>query len=215
MIKAVLWDLDGTVLDTTELIMGAYRYAFEKNRMGDISKDEALSNFGKPLIDVMPKFDADRADELIDSYLEYAEKKHDELVRPFPGIVDALANIARRGFEQAIVTSKTEQFSRHGLELFGLAGYFKTIIGVESTKAHKPAPAPALEGLNRLKVAPDEAIFIGDSQVDRLCAKAAGIPFVFALWGPNPKAVNRSDADYSIADPRDVLNIVPRKGPRI
>jgi pyrophosphatase PpaX len=215
LIKAVLWDLDGTILDTTELIFGSYRYALKKILSIEVSDVEMLSNFGEPLINVMSKYSTDRMDDLIESYREFNLKYHDDFVAPFPGIVDVLANIARRGFKQAIVTSKTERLSRHGLNLFGLDGYFETIVGVESTDAHKPAPDPAIEGLKRLDVAPDEAIFIGDSRVDYLCAGGANVPFVFALWGPNPGAIDRNKADFAIEDPRDVLYIIPERGQRI
>jgi pyrophosphatase PpaX len=215
MIKAVLWDLDGTILDTTELILESYRYAFRKVLKAEIDEKEALANFGRTLFDAMNLYSPENAETLIECYREYNHKHHDKKIRPFPGIMDALANVRRRGFEQAVVTSKTEWLSKRGLELFALDGYIDEIIGFESTKEHKPKGDPAIEAMKRFKIKPDEAIFVGDSSADEGCAKDAGVAFVAALWGPNINFVENCEAWAKIEDPRDVLHLIPEKGPRI
>jgi len=215
MTKAVLWDLDGTILDTTELILESYRYAFSKILKREISETEAIANFGRTLADVMSGYSPEKAEVLIESYREYNHKNHDRSIRPFPGIIDALANVQRRGFKQAVVTSKTEWLSRKGLKLFDLEDYFDEIIGFESTELHKPDGAPVLEALKRLRVSPDEAIFIGDSAADAGCAQNADVRFVTVTWGPNSEFIENCNAWTRIEDPRDVLHIIPEKGPRI
>lgn len=215
MIKAVLWDLDGTILDTTELILESYRYAFRKVLKAEIGDDEAIANFGRTLSDVMNSYSPEKAEALMQSYRDYNQKHHDKKIRPFPGILDALANVRRRGFEQTVVTSKTEWLSKRGLDLFELSIYIDEVIGFESTKLHKPAGEPAIEALKRLKIQPEEALFIGDSSADAGCAKDAGVAFVAALWGPNPDFAMNCEAWAKIEDPRDVLHLIPEKGPRI
>jgi len=215
MIKAVLWDLDGTILDTTELILLSYRHAFSSVLKREISDEEALANFGEPLRAVMTRYSTERAEELMDCYRDHNHEHHDNFVEPFPGILDALANIERRGFKQVIVTSKTEWLSRRGLELFGLTKFFEEVVGFESSEEHKPAPGPAIEALRRLKILPEEAVFVGDSSADFHCASAAGIPFAFALWGPNPEALGGEVPEFTLTDPRDILHVIPPKGPRI
>jgi len=213
-IKAVIWDLDGTILDTTELILGSYRYSFRKVLDRDIADEEALGNFGITLKDIMTGYSPEKAGELIEAYREYNHAHHDELVSVFPGILDALANIHRRGFPQAVVTSKTEWLTCHGLELFGLDGFIDTIVGFESTEIHKPNPEPLLEALKKLEIEADEAIFIGDSRADVECAISAEVAFVAAMWGPNPVFMAECHAWRRIEDPRDLLLILPRKGPK-
>ncbi|MCK5833536.1 HAD-IA family hydrolase [bacterium] len=215
MIKAVLWDLDGTILDTTELILLSYRHAFATVISREIEDKESLSNFGEPLISVMTRYSPKHAEALMNAYRDHNHKHHDNYIEPFAGIIDALANIKRRGFKQAIVTSKTEWLSRRGLKLFELLGYFDEIVGFESTEEHKPLPAPALETIRRMKVLPSDVLFVGDSLADCLCAEKAGIKFVFVKWGPNPDALGEKIPDYSIDDPRDILYLLPEVGPRI
>ncbi len=215
MIKAVLWDLDGTILDTTELILGSYKFAFREVLQVEIGDEEAIANFGRTLSDVMNGYSEEKALELIESYRNYNHEKHDETIRPFPGIIDALANVQRRGFDQAVVTSKTEWLSRRGLGLFDLDGYIDEIVGYESTELHKPNGDPIEEALRRLKLAPEEAVFIGDSEADVSCSANAGVKFVTALWGPNPDFMRECKSWMKIEDPRDILHLIPEKGPRI
>jgi len=215
MIKVVLWDLDGTILDTTDLILASYKHAFEKVFGRLIDDKEALANFGRTLKDVMFTYSKEKGEELIEAYRDFNHKRHDGMIRPYPGILDALANVKRRGFGQAVVTSKTEWLAKRGLELFGLQGHIDDIIGFESTNLHKPNPDPILEALKRLKIEPEEAIFVGDSAADEGCAKAAGVPFVSALWGPNPEFAAAADSWQKIVDPRDILHLIQKRGPRI
>lgn len=215
MIKAVLWDLDGTILDTTELILGSYKFAFKEILRVEIGDEEAISNFGRTLSDVMSGYSEDKAEQLIECYRDYNHRMHDDMIHPFPGIIDALANVKRRGFDQAVVTSKTEWLTKRGLELFDLKEYFDEIVGYESTELHKPESAPIEEALKRLKWDSDDAIFVGDSAADIGCADNAGVKFVAALWGPNTELMLSCESWKKIEDPRDILHIIPEKGPRI
>lgn len=215
MIDAVLWDLDGTILNTTRLILGSYRFAFERILGLEIEDEEALRNFGRPLAEVMREFSEDRCEELIDAYREFNHAEHDAAIVPYAGILDALANIKRRGLLQALVTSKTEWLAKKGLEIFELDGYFTTIVGLESTDKHKPKPEPVLKALERLDIPAERAIFVGDSIVDSLCAYGAGVRFAHARWGPIHDGNSDLRADWKIDDPRDILYLLPKKSETI
>ena len=209
MIRCVLWDNDGTILDTTELILESYIRAIEGVLGIEATAEEALAQFGKPLRDVMELYSVERAEELMDAYRDHNHEFHDEMIRPFPGILDALANVRRRGLAQGVVTSKTEWLTRQGLELFGLEGYIQELVGFESTEGHKPGPEPVLEALKRLDIDNGEALFIGDSEADAFCAQNAGVDFAFARWGPNPNLAEELPARWIFDDPRDVLRVIP------
>jgi len=213
MIEALLWDLDGTILDTSDLIFNSYRFAFEKILKKNVSDDETLQHFGKPLEHVMISYSSDRSRELVEAYREYNLSNHDSSVHPFPGIRDTLSNLQRQRFRQVVVTSKTVQLASWGLELFDLKQYIETVIGLESTDMHKPSPEPALEALKWLRMQPNNVLFVGDSETDYKCAHSAGIAFIAAMWGPNPGRMSEIDADFKIEDPRDLLHIVPQRKP--
>jgi pyrophosphatase PpaX len=214
-ITTVIWDLDGTILDTTDVIFASYKYAFKKVLDKEVSDENVLAQFGKTLYDAMGEMCPERANELVDAYRDHNHAHHDEMITPFPGVADALANTHRRGFYQAIATSKTEWLSRHGLKLFDLEKYFNEVVGYESSKKHKPNPEPILTALEKLKAEPNEAIYIGDSVADAECADNAGVHFVAALWGPNPEEMKKAKAIAKIKDPRDILHIIPLRSPKI
>jgi pyrophosphatase PpaX len=183
---AVLFDLDGTLIDSIGLILGSMRYAFAKCRAPLPTDAEWLTGVGTPLRTMFQRYSSDDAeiDRLISAYREHQFANHDDLVKCYDGVPAVVASLARKGHPMALVTSKTEALARRGLEHVGLIEYFKVIIGCDSCSRHKPDPEPVLTALNRLGYEPDEATFVGDSVHDVESGNAAGVLTIAALWGP-------------------------------
>jgi pyrophosphatase PpaX len=183
---AVLFDLDGTLIDSIELILNSARHAF-RDRPGRVPDDaEWLSGVGIPLATMFRRYARDEADveALIARYREYQLEHHDRLTRCYDEVVETVDWLRAAGHPCAIVTSKTDWLARKGLEHVGLAHHFDVIVGCDSCAKHKPEPEPVLLALERLGYAPDEAVFVGDSVHDMLAGNAAGVATVAALWGP-------------------------------
>ena len=182
---AILFDLDGTLLDSIELILASARYAFGKLGREGPSDAEWLKGVGIPLFTMFGRYardDADRAD-LIAAYREHQFAHHDRLVRPYDGAHDLLASLRSRGHPLAVVTSKSEYLAMRGLAHVKLARFFDTIVGCDSTTRHKPDPEPVRLALHRLDREPSGAVFVGDSVHDVLAGNAAGVTTIAALWG--------------------------------
>ena len=183
---AVLFDLDGTLIDSITLILGSMRYAFAKCDRVIPSDEEWLTGVGIPLRTMFQRYAAEDAevDRLIAAYREDQLANHDNLVRCYDDVPETLAALERAGHPLAVVTSKGDILARRGLELVGIASHFKTIVSCDSCSRHKPHPEPVLTALERLGYEPDEALFVGDSVHDIEAGNAAGVESVAALWGP-------------------------------
>ena len=183
---AVLFDLDGTLIDSIELILNSARHAF-RDRPGHVPDDaEWRGLIGMPLDASFRRYAKDDADvaALLARYREYQMANHDKLVKCYDEVVETVEFIRAAGHPVAIVTSKTTTMTRRGLDVSGLAQHFDTIIGCDVCERHKPDPQPVQIALERLSYEPDEAVFVGDSVYDMLAGNAAGVTTIAALWGP-------------------------------
>jgi pyrophosphatase PpaX len=188
-VEVVLFDLDGTLVDTVELIMASARHATEVV-LGEALPDDVLRhNIGIPLKAQMAEYAPDHVSELLAAYRAHNDRVHDDLIREFPGTREALEVLRAAGYRMGIVTSKSRPVAQRGLDFFGLGGYFETVIGYEDTLIHKPLAEPILECARRMHVAPQRCIYVGDSPHDIACGNAAGTLTAAALWGPFPERV--------------------------
>lgn len=183
---AVLFDLDGTLIDSIELILKSANHAFS-GRDGYIPSDaEWLTGVGIPLAAMFRRYARDDAevDALIAKYREYQLAHHDRLVTIYEHVLQTVDSIRAAGHPVAIVTSKAGWLARRGLDHVGLGPHFDVIIGCDVCERHKPDPQPVQIALERLNYQPFEAVFVGDSVHDIEAGNAAGVTTVAALWGP-------------------------------
>lgn len=183
---AVLFDLDGTLIDSIELILNSARHAFQ-GREGYIPSDaEWLTGVGIPLVTMFQRYANSDAeiDALIAKYREYQLEHHDRLVRCYDTVLETVDLIRAAGHPVAIVTSKATWLARRGLDHVGLGPHFDVIIGCDSCERHKPDPQPVHIALEHLGYDPTDAVFVGDSVHDVHAGNAAGVTTVAALWGP-------------------------------
>jgi pyrophosphatase PpaX len=207
---AVLFDLDGTLIDSIELILNSARHAF-RDRTGHRPDDaEWTSLIGMPLEASFRRYATDDGDiaALLARYREYQMEHHDRLVRCYDEVVETVDFIRAAGHPVAIVTSKTTTMTKRGLDVSGLARHFDTIIGCDVCDRHKPDPQPVQIALERLGYSPGEAVFVGDSVYDMLAGNAAGVTTIAALWGPFTRE------DLAASEPRHYLRQI-RDLPRL
>lgn len=199
--RAILLDLDGTLVDTVELILRSMRYAFAEHPRGVPTDAEWVTGIGTPLVTQLGSFV--RSDEevapLLARYRTYQLLHHDALTRAFPGVVETLQMLHARGHPTAVVTSKADAIAQRGLDHVGLSGYIDLVVGCDSTARHKPDPEPVRYALERLGIGPDSALFVGDSPHDVGAGNAAGVATAAALWGPFTRA------DLAVARPTAYL----------
>lgn len=183
---AVLFDLDGTLIDSIELILNSAKHAF-RDRAGHVPSDaEWLTGVGIPLAAMFRRYarDDDEVNTLIAKYREYQLAHHDRLVRCYDQVVETVDFIRAAGHPVAIVTSKTGWLARRGLDHVGLGAHFDVIVGCDACERHKPDPEPVFLALQKLGYPPAESVFVGDSVHDIAAGNAAGVMTIAALWGP-------------------------------
>jgi pyrophosphatase PpaX len=203
VLRAALFDFDGTLVDTTELIYQSMLHATGEVLGREIPREILLANVGQPLPRQMELIDAERAEALLESYRLHNEEHHDTLIGEFPGIEESLARLRSASVRVAVVTSKRRFSVEMALESFpGLGEVVDRFVTMEDTTEHKPDPEPLLKGLEFLgDIPPEDAAYVGDSPFDVAAAKAAGITSVAVSWGAFSEDTLRSaEPDHLVED---------------
>jgi pyrophosphatase PpaX len=212
LLSTFLFDLDGTLIDSVELILRSYRHTLRTHR-GTVPPDEQwLRGLGTPIRVQLRQWTEDPAEieEMAATYSEYNLEHHDALVRPYDGIVSAVRNLKQEGKRLGLVTSKVRSGAIRGLKAAGLEPAFDVIVGADDVRHPKPHPEPVLAALDQLGAQPDEAVFIGDSRHDLESGRAAGVKTAAALWGPFDRAhLADLEPDFWLDHPRDILALTP------
>jgi pyrophosphatase PpaX len=184
-LPAVLFDLDGTLIDSIELLLSSTRHAFE-GRSRAPTTEEWVQGIGTPLVEQLRQFADTEKDVayLLTRYRQYQQEHHDRLTRCYDGVPDVVAQLFERGHPMAVVTSKASAIAHQSLAFVGLDRYLPVVVGFDETIRHKPDPEPVNVALSRLGVAANHAAFVGDSPHDIHAGNAAGVLTIAALWGP-------------------------------
>lgn len=201
-VRGVLFDLDGTLLDTEHLLLTSFRYTMKTVLKQVIPDERLMAKVGQPLNTQMWDFTDDAVvhEELCRIYREFNAKVHDDLIQIFPGTVEVLAELRRRGYPLGVVTSKRHEPAVHGLASFGLQDSFDCLIGSDDWPVHKPDPGPVLHGCDLLGLSSSECVYVGDSPFDMLAGNGAGCKTVAALWGMFSESTLRAERpDYVCA----------------
>ena len=209
----MLFDLDGTLIDTIGLILASFRHA-TSTVLGQALPDEALlHNVGVPLARQMTEFSPEHAEELVRVYREHNARFHDELAREYPGTHEALGRLRDAGYPMGVVTSKLRRVAYMGLDLFELTGFFDVVVGADDTELHKPDPFPLFHAAGLLGVPVADCAYVGDSEHDMAAAVAAGAVAMAALWGPFPRErVVAPGPEYALQSILDVPEVLAGRG---
>jgi pyrophosphatase PpaX len=205
---AVLFDLDGTLIDSGAIILASFRHATQTVLRREIPDAELAALVGGSNIhDQMRSIDAAQVDELVRVYREHNEPLHDEL-EAFEGIEHVLARLKREGRRLGIVTAKRRRTVELAFAVLPLERYFDIVVTSDMTERHKPDPEPVLKALERLGVSPEEAAFVGDSPFDVASGKAAGVFTVAVAWGNIHPIENLAEADVLVESPAQLFDVL-------
>lgn len=208
-IDCVLFDLDGTLVDTNRLIIESFLHTIRVHQNREGRHEEFVPYFGEPLIDMLERVAPGQAEELISTYREFNHRKHDELISGFAGTNETLSELKARGITLGVVTSKMRPLAQRGLQLFGLEQYFQAIVTMEDTTAHKPDPEPLLKALKILGRVTEGVLYVGDATVDIKCARNAGVKSAAVMWSAlGREPLLQLKPDFILESFSDLLNIV-------
>jgi pyrophosphatase PpaX len=206
----VLFDLDGTVIDSGGIILASMRHA-SREVLGRVIEDEELMQaVGGPGLEAqMRALDPERVDELVSVYRAHNEPLHEELVC-CAGMEQALERLRADGRRLGVVTAKRRATAELAFEHVPLGHLFEAIVGGDETERHKPDPEPLLLGAERLGARPEDVVYVGDSPFDVRAAKAAGMGSVAVTWGRihDRARLEREEPDAIVDTPEELLAVV-------
>ncbi len=179
----VLFDLDGTIVDSGWIILASYRHATTTVLGRDYPDEVLLARVGAgDLEEQMREFDAERSDELARAYREFYAPLHSEL-QAFPGMLELLRRLDEEGRTLGIVSAKRHDIVQLALDALGFGDTLDIVVGSDEAPRGKPHPDQILLALERLGADPDQTAYVGDAPFDVAAAKAAGVHAVGVTWG--------------------------------
>lgn len=209
MIRCVLFDLDGTTIDTNELIIATLQHVLREHCGLELTREMIIPQMGGPLTDQLRHFTGwEEVADLVKAYRAYNYARHDEMVTLFPGVLDTVKRLYEAGLKIGIVTNKARASTARVLDHFGLRPYVGSVVTIEDVERPKPHPEPMHKAMRELGVKPEETVMVGDSPFDLLAARAAGVMAVAVGWSLKPREeLVESGADRFIADMGELLEL--------
>jgi len=222
--RAIFFDLDGTLVNTIPLIFECYEHTIGEHLPGFRPPRQVIvGNLGRSLDAILRDYavaagvpNADAVGEsMVETYRSFQRANLERLIQPFPGIEEALAALRDRGYLLGLVTSKVEWAARMSYDRYGLGEYLSVSVFHDETIRHKPHPEPLLLAASKAGVAPDQAVYVGDSIHDMAAGRAAGMRTIGALWGPfEAVELNEAGADILARTPDSLPALLPAAAPR-
>ena len=207
-----LFDLDGTIIDSIDLILRSYRHTMAQHRANEPMPpdDMWIQGLGTPLWAQFGQItdDKEEIEAMVQTYRTYNLTHHDALVQPYEGIVDEIRRLKQHRKRLGVVTSKLRDGAMRGLRVSGLEQTFDLVVGCDDVTHSKPHPEPVLKAIAKLGVTADETVFVGDSRHDMESGRAAGVKIAAVLWGPFDRAhLEDLSPDYWLEKPQDLREL--------
>ncbi|MBR5228361.1 MAG: HAD-IA family hydrolase [Firmicutes bacterium] len=212
-INTILFDFDGTLMDTNEVIIQSWQYAFKKIKGVEGDREAIIRTFGEPLALTLKKFFGGTEEDITEFlrvYRDYQTNVFEDEIVLFPGVYDMLHKFKELGYRMAVVTSRLSQSTYEGLRKFGVLDLFDVVVTADDTKAHKPDPEPANIALAKLGTSAEEAVMVGDTRMDMGCAKNAGLISVLVGWSMAIIEDPADQPDYVVEKADDLIALLEK-----
>ena len=175
-IDTVLFDFDGTIMDTNVIILQSWQHTFRTLENREEDESILTATFGEPLNKTIARFFPKvPVEESIEIYRDFQRENFRELITLFPGMKELVMKLKACGYKTGLVTSRLRNTAMEGLEKFDMTKYFDVIVTPEDTDKHKPDPEPVNIALERLGSEASSSVMLGDTMFDILCARNAGV----------------------------------------
>ncbi|WP_335871603.1 pyrophosphatase PpaX [Bacillus sp. 2205SS5-2] len=208
-INTILFDLDGTLIDTNELIISSFLHTLNYYFPNDYQREDVLTFIGPPLEESFEKVAPDQVEEMVKRYRAYNLEHHDKLVKEFSGVKETVVALHELGYKLAIVSTKIRSVVIKGLELMNLRPYFDVIIALDDVTNAKPDPEPLYKALEALGSLPEEACMIGDNHHDILAGKNANTTSIGVAWSAKGRGyLEDYHPDYILEEMPDLLDLL-------
>jgi pyrophosphatase PpaX len=207
-IKAILFDIDGTLINTTNLILSCYSHTFKTHHIAPKKSEEIIKLFGKPLEECYKILCPEENNKMLcETHLSFQEKNL-HLCKIFPGVKNTLSTLKKNGLKIAVVSARSKRTTRKSLETTGILKYIDVVISREDVVHSKPNPESLLLALKTLKVDPRYAIMVGDTSVDIEAGRNAGTKTIGVTYGPLGNMLKKTDPDVLISLISEIMKFV-------
>lgn len=207
-IRTILFDLDGTLIDSNQLIFTSFKHTFDSYNL-NFTDEEILEFNGPPLIETFMNIDPLRVDEMVDTYRKHNHLVHDQYVKVFPNVIETLEILQQKQVKLGIVTTKMSAGVKLGMELTGLEKYFDSIVTLSDVTHAKPHPEPVLKAMHALAGEPETTLMVGDNSHDIEAGKNAGVKTAGVAWSLKGKERLLSyEPNYMLDDMKDLLQLL-------
>ncbi|SDO20466.1 pyrophosphatase PpaX [Halobacillus aidingensis] len=207
-IRTILFDLDGTLIDTNELIIASFTHTIEQYSDRFYEREEILDFIGPPLRESLQKVNPDKVEEMVETYRKHNIENHNRYVKAYEGVVETIETLKEQGYKLGIVTTKMRNTVHMGLELTNLDGLFETVVTLDDVTNAKPHPEPIVKALNHLDSQASEAMMVGDNTHDIEAGQNAGTKTAGVAWTvKGRKVLDDLNPDYMLDNMRDLLKI--------
>ncbi|MGN8645381.1 pyrophosphatase PpaX [Gracilibacillus sp. HCP3S3_G5_1] len=208
-VETILFDLDGTLIDTNELIIASFTHTLEKYGDRRYTREEILDFIGPPLVDSFKKVNPQKIEEMMATYREHNYANHEKFVEAYPTVVETIKKLKKSGLQLAIVTTKLNDTAKLGLKITGMDQLFDVLIGLDDVDNAKPHPEPILKAIDELKANPMTTLMVGDNYHDIEAGHNAGVQTAGVAWTiKGRKILEDHDPDYMLEEMSDLLKIV-------
>lgn len=205
MFKFIVFDIDGTMIDTEEAVNYAYQSIIFKKHGRYFTKEEMLKGYGVPTPMSLQRYGFTDIDAALKDYYKYLIEGFARC-RAFDGVPEVISQLREMSVPMGVVTSRCRYEIEIDACLKGIIRNFDSVVSSDDTTQHKPNPDPLLMAMQKLNAQPSETLYIGDTVFDRACARNAGVKFALALWGSNN--AENIDADFFFKKPADLLELL-------
>lgn len=207
--EALLFDFDGTLLNTNDLIIETFAHVIDPKFPGRYQREDYLKFIGPTLVESFTEVDASNAEALVAEYRLWNQEHHDELVTEFPHVKEVLVALQEAGVRLAVVSTKRGDTLRKGLDLMGITELFEVIISQDEVTHTKPHPEPVEKAVALLGVEKSKTLMIGDNSHDILGGHNAGVKAAGVAWSYKGIAyLEQFNPDYILHDMTDLYDIV-------
>lgn len=208
-IETILFDLDGTLIDTNELIIASFTHTVEKFGDRPYTREEILDFIGPPLVDSLTLVNPNKIDDMVTAYREHNYANHEKYVKAYPDVVETIKKLKTKGYKMGIVTTKIHHTAELGLKIAGMEGIFDVIIGLDDVENAKPHPEPVLTAIDQLKANPMTTLMVGDNYHDIEAGQNAGVQTAGVAWAiKGRESLEKYRPDYMLENISDLFEII-------
>ena len=214
MLKYILFDFDGTLVNTNDVIIASWQHTYRTYLGHEAPVEHITACFGEPLLLTMAReFPNVPPEASAEVYRNYQKEHADQLVTIFPGVKEMLQDLKEKGYVLGIVTSRTRESALRYMDMLGITSLFDDMVTCDDTTVHKPNPEPLLLGMAKLGASPEESVMIGDSPFDIKCANNAGVRAVMVDWRitcDDTSLIDDAVIDFHVKTPAELVELMER-----